>query len=84
VNATILLFPKNRETKNLLTEQNINPDDYDEGFLNNITESVRCIRRTHGSLIKSHIKPIIELLEHHWIPSDIPVILPEPFIIKEN
>jgi len=84
VTNNILTFPKNAETIKLLLEQHIDPTIFETPFLDNITKSISHIRKTHGSLTKTHIKPIIQLLEHDWLPSDIPILLPEPFIIKEN
>jgi hypothetical protein len=71
----VIAFPKYNEVDFLLSKYNSSDIDIDKSL---VREAILEIRKVHGLLNETHFTAIIQLLEHQWLPSDIPVLLPEP------
>ncbi len=71
----VIAFPEYNEVDLLLKKYNIIDSDVDKAL---VKEAIAAIRRTHGIFQERHFRAIVQLLEHDWLPSDIPVLLPAP------
>jgi hypothetical protein len=76
----IINFPKHNEVKKLMQAKKINSEDYSDEMLTSIEQAIFAVRYTHGLFEPRRFNAVITLLEHDWLPSDIPFLLPEPFI----
>ena len=80
MSGKIIYFPKYNEVKKLMQANNMNSENYSDEMLISIEQAIFSVRKTHGRFDARHFNAVITLLEHDWLPSDIPVLLPEPFI----
>ncbi len=71
----VIEFPEYTEVDLLLNKYNITDSDVDKAL---IKEAIGAIRRSYGVFEYRLFKPLIQLLEHDWLPSDIPILLPAP------
>lgn len=66
----------------LIVENNLVIEEFSNEMLVEIEHAISAIRKTHGLFETRHFKPILTLLDHDWLPEDIPVLLPEaPFMV---
>ncbi len=70
---TIIEFPLYREVDSLIIQYNLSDEKLDKPL---VREAIFEIRKTHGIFREHHLSIIIQLLNHDWLPSDIPVLLP--------
>lgn len=71
----VIVFPAYNEVDLLLKKYHIVDSDIDKTL---VKDAIIAIRKTHGVFQERHFKAVIQLLEHQWLPSDIPVLLPAP------
>jgi hypothetical protein len=71
----VIAYPQFIEVDSLLNKYQITDVSIDKSL---IREAIFEIRQTHGVFQKNQFKAVVSLLEHDWLPSDIPVLLPEP------
>jgi hypothetical protein len=71
----VIAFPEYTEVDLLLKKYKIVDSDVEKPL---IKEAISAIRRTHGVFEYRLFEPLIQLLEHDWLPSDIPILLPAP------
>jgi len=64
-----------------MVEHNLTIDDISSEVLVEIEQAISAIRKTHGLFDTRHFKPILTLLDHDWLPEDIPVLLPPPSFV---
>ncbi len=78
ISALIIDFPRHYEVKMLIAENNLVIEEFSNEILVEIEHAISAIRKAHGLFNTSHFKPILEFLEHDWLPEDIPMLLPQP------
>lgn len=71
----VFAFPAYNEVDLLLKKYNVIDCDVDKLL---VKEAIAAIRKTHGLFEYRLFEPVIELLAHDWLPSDIPILLPAP------
>lgn len=71
----VITLPEYKEVDLLLNKYNIIDSDVDKLL---VKKAIAAIRRTHGVFEYRLFEPLIQLLEHDWLPSDIPILLPAP------
>jgi hypothetical protein len=71
----VIAFPKYIEVDFLINKYNLTDNIIDKTL---IREAIAEIRKVHGLFQEHHFNAVIQLLEHDWLPSDIPVLLPCP------
>lgn len=71
----VTAFPEYTEVDLLLKKYGVVDSDVDKAL---VKEAIAAIRRTHGVFEYRLFEPLIQLLEHDWLPSDIPILLPAP------
>lgn len=64
-----------------MVEHNLTIDDFSSEVLIEIEQAISAIRKTHGLFDAKNFKQILRLLEHDWLPEDIPVLLPPPSFV---
>ncbi len=81
ISALILNFPRHYEIRKLMVEHNLAVGDFSNEILTEIEQAILAIRKTHGLFDITHFKQILRLLDHDWLPEDIPVLLPPPSFV---
>jgi len=80
MSGLIIYFPKYNEVKKLMKANTMNSENYSSEMLLSIEQTIFAVRKTYGRFDARHFNTVMTLLDHDWLPSDIPVLLPEPFI----
>ena len=70
---TVVAFPLYIEIDSLMSKYNITDDMLDKSL---VRKAIVEVRKVHGAFKEHHFCAIIQLLNHDWLPSDIPVLLP--------
>lgn len=81
ISALIINFPRHYEVKKLIVKHNLAIEEFSNEMLVEIEQAILAIRKTHGLFDTKSFKPILTLLEHDWLPEDIPVLLPPPSFV---
>ncbi len=74
----VIAFPKYNEIDFLINRYRITDMSIDKSL---VREAIIEIRKVHGVFQKRHFEAVVQLLEHDWLPSDIPVLLPSPMCL---
>jgi len=82
MSGVIVNFPQHYEVKKLMIEHNLAENDFSSEKLTEIEQAISAVRRTHGLFEPRHFNALITLLNHDWLPEDIPVLLPEPSLFN--
>lgn len=72
---SVIAFPEYFEVELLLKRYSVKDNNIDKSL---IKAAIFEIRKTNGLFEEHRFMAVIELLEHDWLPTDIPVLLPSP------
>ena len=82
MSAVILNFPRHHEIKKLITQNKLLGMNFTSQRLDELESAISCIRKTHGKFNPEHFEIVLKYIEHDWLPSDIPVLLPRPSALE--